>query len=145
MPNMFRPGGVTRMFRSREEGLKAGFYPTFNDMAKAQKAKNKGVEAAPTPPPNEEAPAAPTPEKAEVRVENAPTPPAPVLDDDNDDMVIPVHDDLPPPPSARRPCPDMELGEVKKLAEEFGLDTTVHHMTLRAQVEEKLNAESGSD
>ena len=144
MPQMFRPGGVTGNFRSFEEGERAGFYRTFNDMAKAQKAIARGEKPPVAKSAPQKPPAPPAREPLKSKVTGAPPPPPPVLDDD-DTMVVPVHDDLPLAPKPQRPLPDMELGEVKKLAEEFGLDVTVHHMTLRAQVEERLNAESGSD
>ena len=37
MPQMYRAGGVTRFFRSPDEGRKSGFYLTFSEMANAQR------------------------------------------------------------------------------------------------------------
>ena len=146
MSQMYRPGGITKFFRSAEEGKKAGFYASFNEMAQAQKANKAPAPVVLTP----AAEAEPAPEPAAPLVEPDPNKPLPVLDEPDDMKVESDYNDPCPPPAPaaatpRRPCPDMELGEVKALGLKYGLDTTVHHMTLRAQVEEKLNAESGSD
>ena len=129
MPQMYRAGGIRKVFRSIEEGTKAGFYPSFNAMARANKDGEKVPEIAPAPVSDTPEPA-PVPPVAEAPAEDAP--PAPPAEET-------------PAPQAKRPCPDMSLDEVRAVAEENGLDTSVHHMTLRAQVEEILNAKSGSD
>ena len=144
---MYRPEGVRAKFNSIEEGQKAGYFATLDELAADCARRFKERQAGVNTPAQGAPPAPPAPEPHTSNVPNTPAPPPPVLDadddDDDDDMVIPVHDDLPPAP--KRPLPDMELGEVKALAVEYGIDPTLHHMVLRKQVEEKLNAESGSD
>lgn len=145
MPQMFRPGGVRKQFKSIEDGEKAGFYASFNEMAKAQRKANPPTDACLRPAP---------PQDGEVAPESteAPAPPGEPQDerpqppvDEFDDMVVDSDYGDPAPPPAQRPLPDMELGEVKALAVKYGLDPSVHHMTLRKQVEECINAQERSD
>jgi hypothetical protein len=138
MPQMFRPNGISKMFKSIDAGTKAGFWLTFNDMAaavKAGKTRPDEPEQAKEPEyePQTEAPVPP----AEPVIAGGPKPPATIKEAGEQQAEA--------APAPRRPLPDMELGEVKKLAEQYGLDPSVHHMTLRAQVEEKINAEGGCD
>jgi hypothetical protein len=140
MPQMFRPNGISKMFKSIDAGTKAGFWLTFNDMAaavKAGKTRPDEPEQAKEPEPElqTEAPVPPV----ETVVAGGPKPPESYKEAaEQQELGKEV-------PQARMPLPDMKLGKVKKLAEQYGLDTTVHHMTLRAQVEEKINAEGGCD
>ena len=113
MIKMYRPNAVTGKFRTVEEGRKAGYFETFQEMAAAQKKKA----AAPTPPVQDTVP--PTP------------PPAPVTD-------------APQPPAEDEDEP-LTRQEILSYAEDHGLDTSIHHIHLRKQVEELINAESGSD
>jgi hypothetical protein len=141
MPQMFRPNGISKMFKSIDAGTKAGFWLTFNEMAaavKAGKTRPDEPEQATEP---EYAPQvdAPVPPVAEV-VAGGPTPPESYKEAGEQQQELGKE-----PPQRRMPLPNMELGEVKKLAEQYGLDPSVHHMTLRAQVEEKINAEGGRD
>ena len=134
MPNMFRAGGKQKFFRSIEEGIKAGYLPSYNDVA----LQCSGGETTATEPVKHEPleiPDGPPPvPPAEEKVVD-PTMPAPVLDATAADTTV----------APRRPMPDMELGEVKAKAVELGIDPEQHHMTLRKQVEDALNVESGSD
>ena len=127
MPEMFRPGGVKKFFGDPEQGRRAGFFDSFNDMAQAQReAAGKAPAVVATP------------------VVEQTAPPAPPVEDVVDDRPQPVLDDeLKAKP--KMALPDMLLGEVKALAEKYGLDTSVHHMTLRKQVEECINAKERSD
>jgi hypothetical protein len=152
MPQMFRPNGISKMFKSIDAGTKAGFWLTFNDMAaavKAGKTRPDEPEQAKEPEPElqTEAPVPPV----ETVVAGGPKPPESYKEAAEQQE---LGREVPGPkpeqqaeaaPAPRRPLPDMELGEVKKLAEQYGLDPSVHHMTLRAQVEEKINAEGGCD
>ena len=131
MPNMFRAGGKQKFFRSIEEGKTAGYLPSYNDVAKQCGGRSE-TEEAPKPLEATEAPA-PTP-PAQEKVAD-PTMPPPVTDE-------PAGSNYSAP---RRPLPDLELGEVKAKAVELGIDPEQHHMTLRKQVEDALNVESGSD
>lgn len=117
MPLMYRPAGVTAFFRTVEEGEKAGYYRTFNAMAQAVNAAHqKGVTVDQ---PKQDA-----------------APPAPVITPD---------DDRPKPPkpegAAAVSVEDMPLAELRALASDYGLDTSLHHMTLRKQVREKIDAQ----
>jgi hypothetical protein len=126
MPQMYRAGGKSVFFKSFEAGEKAGFLRSYNDVAKAQRALLQGSASAAAPKPvfDEVPPAPPAEEPAATA---RPKPPA-------DDPVAP-----------KMPLSDLSLVQVKAEAERLGLDTTVHHMTLRKQVEESLNVEAGSD
>jgi hypothetical protein len=91
MPTMFRPNGVKSNFKSIEEGEKAGYYASFNEMATAtKKAAAKAVEAPAPPVVTDEAPPAP-----------------PVVEPEKTDAPPPVQtfDDIPPEPPAAETKP----------------------------------------
>jgi len=107
--------GKHKAFRNREEGLKAGFFDSFNDLAKHHRAIARGD----TPEPVVEPPA-----EEEVDIEEVTTTPS----------------------APQRPMPDLSSAEVKDLAEQYDIPTeNVHHMTLRKQVEEYLDAQRRGD
>jgi len=138
---MFRVPGVRRKFNNIQEGETVGFFATFNEAAQDNKRRHKAMNTLVDALPPDDAPPAPPVEKETVTGEDAPaeTPDAP--DGDAAPPAPPVAESTAP----RQPCPDLNRSQVLKLAEEHGLDTSVHHMTLRTQVEEILNAQSGSD
>jgi hypothetical protein len=113
MPQMYRAGGITRFFRSPDEGRKSGFYLTFSEMANAQRKPAPLVEPVVMP-------------VIEAAVVDAPVIDGWVIEDGHL-----VADER------------LTREKILQVAKEEGLDTTVHHTILRKQVEELVNAESG--
>lgn len=126
MPTMYRPGGVSHFFRTREEGQKAGFFDSYSDVVAACEAAQRDGSGKIEP---------------QAVQERPPAPP-----------VAPAPDDRPQPPKPPQEPPsavsaddidELPLENLRALAADLGMDVSVHHRTLRKQVKEHYsNAQS---
>lgn len=124
MPLMYRPGGVSRFFRSHGEGKAAGFYASYSDVVAAcEAAQREGVQPAPVTP------------------EGKPEPPTVASKPDDDRPKPPATESTPEPTASAGDIDDMPLAALRELAGDYGLDTSLHHMTLRKQVRELIDAQ----
>ena len=120
MPVMYAVGR-RKVFRTLEEGTKAGYYPSYNDLAAAKRREKYGD---------------PEPQ-ADLYdlVEEA----AAVMDANPGAVEEAI--------KSESAVTSMPTEQVRELGKQLGIEDadSMHHMTLRKQVEERLNAQSGSD